>query len=51
MYIYIYIYIKGPTCEPGNYRPVALTSIVCKLLERNIKNEIIEHLKDMNFYN
>ena len=39
------IYKKGPTCEPRNYRPVSLTSVVCKFLERNIKNESIEHLK------
>ena len=38
------IYKKGPKCEPGNYRPISLTSVVCKLLERNIKNSVVEHL-------
>jgi len=31
------IYKKGPKNEPGNYRPVSLTSVVCKILERVIK--------------
>src|SRR6218665_3361425 len=32
------IYKKGNRSEPGNYRPVSLTCIVCKVMERIIKN-------------
>ena len=30
------IFIKGCKSEPSNYRPVSLTSVVCKILERKI---------------
>ena len=29
------IFKKGSKNEPGNYRPVSLTSIVCKIMEKN----------------
>jgi hypothetical protein len=29
----------------GNYKPVSLTSIVCKLMETLVREEIIEHMK------
>ena len=30
---------------PGNYRPVSLTSVVCKILESIIKDAIMDHLE------
>ena len=42
------IFKKGNKSEVGNYRPVSLTSVVCKLLERIIKNRITEHLNKYN---
>ena len=36
---------KGEKDSPNNYRPVSLTSILCKLLESIIKDHIITHLK------
>ena len=39
------IYKKGPKSEPGNYRPVNLTSSVCKLMERIVKDELEVHLE------
>jgi hypothetical protein len=38
------IYKKGTRGDPGNYRPVSLTSVPCKLLESLIKDEIMDHL-------
>lgn len=38
------IFKKGSRHDPGNYRPVSLTSAVCKLLERLISESLFEHL-------
>jgi len=38
------IFKKGSKGEPGNYRPVSLTSIPCKILETVIKDEVMAHL-------
>ena len=40
------IYKKGARCEPGNYRPVSLTSQVCKVMERLVKSAIMDHLEE-----
>ena len=34
---------KGPLTEVGNYRPVSLTNIVCKLLESIIRDNIMNN--------
>jgi hypothetical protein len=39
------IYKKGKKSEPGNYRPVSLTSICGKLMEAHIKRELEQHLQ------
>ena len=39
------IYKKGQRCMPENYRPVSLLSVICKLLERIITDQIINHIK------
>ena len=39
------IYEKGPKNIAENYRPISLTSIVCKLMESVVKHSIMEHLK------
>ena len=39
------IYKKGPRNQAKNYRPISLTSIVCKLMETIICEIIIEHVK------
>jgi hypothetical protein len=38
------IHKKGSKREAGNYRPVSLTSIPCKVLESVIKDRMMEHL-------
>ena len=42
------ILTKGNSQEPGNYRPISLTSVVCKTMERLIKGKIITHLEGNN---
>jgi hypothetical protein len=36
-------------CQAGNYRPVSLTSVACKVLERLVREQIIEFMKRNNF--
>jgi Reverse transcriptase (RNA-dependent DNA polymerase)/Endonuclease-reverse transcriptase len=42
------IFKKGSRSDPGNYRPVSLTSVLCKLLESIIKDEVTSHLETNN---
>ena len=45
------IYKKGSKKLAGNYRPVSLTSVVCKLMESIIKDSIMEHMSKNNLLN
>ena len=38
-------YKYGIASDPGNYRPIALTSVFCKLMERVISAEILQYCK------
>ena len=42
------IYKKGARNKAENYRPISLTSIICKLMESFIKDEIMSHIKANN---
>ena len=42
------IFKKGKKHQPGNYRPVSLTSIPCRVMEKLVRNEIMEHLINNN---
>ena len=42
------IFKRGDRADPANYRPVSLTSILCKVLERIICEEVLEHFKVNN---
>ena len=44
------IYKKGTKTDPGNYRPVSLTSIVCKILESFIRDTIQIHMEQNKLY-
>ena len=45
------IFKKGTEGSPSNYRPVSFTSIVCKIMEKLIKEKIVEHLSTNNLIN
>ena len=38
------IFKKGSKASPGNYRPVSLTSILCKVMESIVRDAIVQHL-------
>jgi hypothetical protein len=38
------IYKKGSKADPGNYRPVSLTSVCGKVLESIVRDQLMEHL-------
>ncbi len=42
------IFKKGTKGDPGNYRPVSLTNVLCKLLESIIKDKLLHHLMANN---
>ena len=39
------IFKKGDKTSPCNYRPVSLTSQVCKILESIVKDNVLDHIK------
>ena len=42
------LFKKGDRHAPTNYRPISLTSVVCKLLESIVKDHIMEYLLSNN---
>ena len=44
------IFKKGTKSVPGNYRPVSLTCVICKLLESFIRDVIVHHMNKYNIY-
>ena len=42
------IYKKGCRKQPSNYRPISLTSVICKILESIIKDNIVKYLDKHN---
>ena len=42
------IFKKGVKAHPGNYRPVSLTSTVCKVFEGFLRDALNEHLTENN---
>ena len=44
------IHKKGDRTDPSNYRPVSLTSQVCKVLETIVREKIIKHMRDNGLF-
>ena len=42
------IFKKGDKKQPGNYRPVSLTSIVCKIMEQFMREAVMGHMTSNN---
>src|SRR6218665_3513513 len=42
------LFKKGNRSDPGNYRPVCRISVVCKVMERIVKDNVVEHLNGYN---
>ena len=38
------IFKKGTKGDPGNYRPVSLTSVPCRVMESCVRDEIVDHV-------
>ena len=38
------VFKKGSKANAGNYRPISLTSIICKIMESIIRDSIVHHL-------
>ena len=44
------IFKKGRKDDPLNYRPISLTSVLCKLMEKIIRKRIVEHLESNQIF-
>ena len=44
------IFKKGSKCDPGNYRPVSLTSIACKMLESFVRDQLVEFMETYELF-
>ena len=42
------IFKKGSKGSPGNYRPVSLTCVLCKVMESILRDAIVQHLEQYN---
>ena len=44
------LFKKGDKSNPGNYRPISLTSVVCKLMESILRDKTVEFLEKNNIF-
>ncbi|CAG2235397.1 unnamed protein product [Mytilus edulis] len=44
------LFKKGDKTSPSNYRPVSLTSIICKMMEKLVRQRIVQHMKSYNLF-
>jgi len=41
---------KGKKSAPGNYRPVSLTSVVCKVMESLVRDHMVAHMTENGLF-
>ena len=41
---------KGPKTSTKNYRPISLTSVVSKLMEKNVRDNIMNHMEENGLF-
>ena len=44
------LFKKGDKTDPGNYRPVSLTCIACKIMESIVYDHIVKHMIENNLF-
>jgi hypothetical protein len=44
------IFKKGSKCDAANYRPISLTSVVCKIFESIIRDTVNSHFSQNNLF-
>ena len=44
------IFKKGERKDPANYRPISLTSVPGKIMERLVRNTLVEHMVENNLF-
>ena len=44
------IYKKGDKKEAGNYRPVSLTSVICKIMETLIRDSLVQFMNQNEYF-
>ena len=42
------LFKNGSRSDPSNYRPISLTSVICKLMEKLVKHALFDHLFSHN---
>jgi len=42
------VHKNGPCSNPSNYRPISITSIICRTMERVIKDQLVSYLTKSN---
>ena len=42
---------EGDRSDPGNYQPIAVTSVLCKVFEHIINAQLMRHLEDHSLIN
>ena len=44
------IHKKGSKKVAGNYRPISLTTVICKVFETLVRNSLVDYMKDNNLF-